>query len=189
MKISPKILIVFIFLLTLQHLVLPCSAKNKDNYILPEEIQNDIDKNELFEARKRVSYIFKKRIKYLYSSAYDMRGQINYKEGKYKAAIRDYKKALKFDSKDYIAYVGIGDKDFDDIDSTTIKEFYLYCEKQNLTPIRFKNTMALLKQILKYAKDNGFTKNNFDFQVKRLSAKNEFNINQILFKQGVYQCF
>lgn len=81
------------------------------------------------------------------------------------------------------------DKDFDDIDSTTIKEFYLYCEKQNLTPIRFKNTMALLKQILKYAKDNGFTKNNFDFQVKRLSAKNEFNINQILFKQGVYQCF
>lgn len=38
-----------------------------------------------------------------------MRGQINYKEGKYKAAIRDYKKALKFNSKDYIAYVGIGD--------------------------------------------------------------------------------
>lgn len=36
--------------------------------------------------------------------------------------------------------------------------------------------MALLKQILKYAKDNGFTKNNFDFQVKRLSAKNDFNI-------------
>ena len=26
------------------------------------------------------------------------------------------------------------DKDFEEIDSTTIKEFYLYCEKQNLTP-------------------------------------------------------
>lgn len=46
----------------------------------------------------------------------------------------------------------------------------------NHNGIRFKNTMALLKQILKYAKDNGFTKNNFDFQVKRLSAKNDFNI-------------
>lgn len=79
--------------------------------------------------------------------------------------------------------------DTEEINQDTIKDFYLYCEEKSLTPIRFKNTMALLKQILKYAKDNGFTKNNFDFQVKRLSAKNEFNINQILFKQGVYQCF
>ncbi len=79
--------------------------------------------------------------------------------------------------------------DTEEINQDTIKNFYIYCEEKSLTPIRFKNTMALLKQILKYAKDNGFTKNNFDFQVKRLSAKNEFNINQILFKQGVYQCF
>lgn len=79
--------------------------------------------------------------------------------------------------------------DTEEINQDTIKDFYLYCEEKSLTPIRFKNTMALLKQILKYAKDNGFTKNNFDFQVKRLSAKNEFNINQILFKQRVYQCF
>lgn len=79
--------------------------------------------------------------------------------------------------------------DTEEINQDTIKDFYIYCEEKSLTPIRFKNTMALLKQILKYAKDNGFTKNNFDFQVKRLSAKNEFNINQILFKQGVYQCF
>lgn len=79
--------------------------------------------------------------------------------------------------------------DTEEINQNTIKNFYIYCEEKSLTPIRFKNTMALLKQILKYAKDNGFTKNNFDFQVKRLSAKNEFNINQILFKQGVYQCF
>lgn len=79
--------------------------------------------------------------------------------------------------------------DTEEVNQDTIKDFYIYCEEKLLTPIRFKNTMALLKQILKYAKDNGFTKNNFDFQVKRLSAKNEFNINQILFKQGVYQCF
>ena len=79
--------------------------------------------------------------------------------------------------------------DTEEINQDTIKDFYIYCEEKSLTPIRFKNTMALLKQILKYAKDNGFTKNNFDFQVKRLSVKNEFNINQILFKQGVYQCF
>lgn len=79
--------------------------------------------------------------------------------------------------------------DTEEVNQDTIKDFYIYCEEKSLTPIRFKNTMALLKQILKYAKDNGFTKNNFDFQVKRLSAKNEFNINQILFKQGVYQCF
>ena len=45
--------------------------------------------------------------------------------------------------------------DTEEINQDTIKNFYIYCEEKSLTPIRFKNTMALLKQILKYAKDNG----------------------------------
>lgn len=61
--------------------------------------------------------------------------------------------------------------DSEEVNQDTIKDFYIYCEEKSLTPIRFKNTMALLKQILKYAKDNGFTKNNFDFQVKKIECQ------------------
>ena len=40
---------------------------------------------------------------------------------------------------------------------------------------------ALLKQVLNYANDKGFTKNTFNFQVKRLTPRNEFSLNRIVF--------
>lgn len=81
------------------------------------------------------------------------------------------------------------DKAFDEININDIKEFYLYCQNKNLSSKRVKNTMALLKQILQYAKNNGFTKTVCDFQVKRLSAKNEYSLNRIIFEEGACQCF
>ena len=79
-------------------------------------------------------------------------------------------------------------KSIENVDINTIKEFYHYCENKQLSPRRFKNTMALLKQLLTYAKEVGYSNSTFDFQVKRLSPKNEFNINRIKFESGVLQC-
>lgn len=79
-------------------------------------------------------------------------------------------------------------KSIENININTIKEFYHYCENKQLSPRRFKNTMALLKQLLTYAKEVGYSNSTFDFQVKRLSPKNEFSINRIKFESGVLQC-
>lgn len=73
----------------------------------------------------------------------------------------------------------------EEIDDLVIKDFYRYCEEKNLSPRRFKNTMALLKQVLNYANNKGFTSNSFSFQVKRLTPRNEFRLNRIVFNQGV----
>ena len=69
----------------------------------------------------------------------------------------------------------------EDVDDLVIKDFYRYCEEKDLSPRRFKNTMALLKQVLNYANNNGFTNNRFYFQVKRLTPRNEFNLSRIVF--------
>ena len=69
----------------------------------------------------------------------------------------------------------------EDVDDLVIKDFYRYCEEKDLSPRRFKNTMALLKQVLNYANNNGFTNNSFNFQVKRLTPRNEFCLSRIVF--------
>ena len=69
----------------------------------------------------------------------------------------------------------------EEIDDLVIKDFYKYCEEKDLSPRRFKNTLALLKQVLNYANDKGFTNNTFNFQVKRLTPKNEFSLSRIVF--------
>lgn len=69
----------------------------------------------------------------------------------------------------------------EDVDDLVIKDFYRYCEEKDLSPRRFKNTMALLKQVLNYANNNGFTNNSFNFQVKRLTPRNEFSLSRIVF--------
>lgn len=69
----------------------------------------------------------------------------------------------------------------EDVDDLVIKDFYRYCEEKDLSPRRFKNTMALLKQVLNYANNKGFTNNRFHFQVKRLTPRNEFNLSRIVF--------
>lgn len=107
MEVTKKIIISIIFIIYIT--VLPCLASGQNAYDLLEEAKQNIDKNEMVEARKKINYIFRKKIKYLYVNAYDLRGQINYKEGKYKTAIKDYTKALNINPKDYTAYVGLGD--------------------------------------------------------------------------------
>ena len=69
----------------------------------------------------------------------------------------------------------------EEIDDLVIKDFCKYCEEKDLSPRRFKNTLALLKQVLNYANDKGFTNNTFNFQVKRLTPRNEFSLNRIVF--------
>ena len=76
-------------------------------------------------------------------------------------------------------------KKTEEVDDSVIKDFYRYCEEKALSPRRFKNTMALLKQVLNYANNKGFINNSFSFQVKRLTPRNEFSLNRIVFNQGV----
>ena len=42
------------------------------------------------------------------------------------------------------------------------RTFKKYCEEKDLSPRRFKNTLALLKQVLNYSNDKGFTNNTFN---------------------------
>jgi len=63
-----------------------------------------------------------------------------------------------------------------------IKQRYLTFENMEFKAIRLKNTMALLKQFLKFCKTEGFIKNYADFQVKRITSKNEFSMNRIIFE-------
>jgi hypothetical protein len=74
------------------------------------------------------------------------------------------------------------DKEISKIDMNDIKNFYLYCSNQNLKPRRIKNSLALLNQLLKYFRQLGYIKNNPNFQVKRLTDKNQFSINRIIFE-------
>jgi len=76
-------------------------------------------------------------------------------------------------------------KDLENICADDIMGFFYYCQEKQLSPKRIKNTLALLKQFLSYAKNNGFIDNTCNFQVKRLSVKNEFDLNRVTFERGI----
>ena len=69
-----------------------------------------------------------------------------------------------------------------DIDTMVIKGFFNYCSNKKLSSRRIKNTLALLKQFLQYAKDKGLTDISYNFQVKRLTSKNEFDLSRVIFE-------
>ncbi len=73
-------------------------------------------------------------------------------------------------------------KGIENISVEDIKDFFLCCKSKNMSARRLKNTLALLRQLLCYAKDNGFTNQVCNFQVKRISAKNEFDLNRVIFE-------
>lgn len=73
-------------------------------------------------------------------------------------------------------------KNFEDIDNNEITRFYQYCNNKNMSSKRLKNTLALLKEFLQFAKDKGLTNFTCDFQVRRLTSKNEFNLSRVIFK-------
>ena len=68
------------------------------------------------------------------------------------------------------------------ITDSDIADFYNFCVSRGLSPRRTKNTLALLKQLLMYCKNRGWVKTCCDFQVRRLTSKNEFSINRIIFE-------
>ena len=63
-----------------------------------------------------------------------------------------------------------------------IKAVYNACKMKGLKPRRIKNTMALLNQLIKYYQNLGIIEKTCNFQVKRLTDKNKFNINRIIFE-------
>jgi len=62
-----------------------------------------------------------------------------------------------------------------------IKSVYHACKIKGLKPRRIKNTMALLNQLIKYFQNLGIMDRTCNFQVNRLTDKNKFSINRILF--------
>ena len=100
--------------------------------------------------------------------------QKNCKEG----TVKNYNTLFK-----YIISPFFNNKEISKIEINDIKNFYLYCSKQNLKPRRIKNSFALLNQLLKYFRQLGYVKNNINFQVKRLTDKNKFSINRIIFEE------
>ncbi len=69
-----------------------------------------------------------------------------------------------------------------DINSDTIIRFYKCCRRRCLGERRLKNTIALLNQLIKYYQNLGIIEKTCNFQVKRLTDKNKFSINRIVFE-------
>lgn len=68
------------------------------------------------------------------------------------------------------------------IGTDEIKTIYKACILKGLKPRRIKNTMALLNQLIKYFQNLGIIEKTCNFQVKRLTDKNKFSINRIIFE-------
>lgn len=68
------------------------------------------------------------------------------------------------------------------IGTDEIKVVYNACLSRGLKPRRIKNTMALLNQLIKYFQNLGIIERTCNFQVKRLTDKNKFGINRIIFE-------
>ena len=64
-----------------------------------------------------------------------------------------------------------------------IKNFYLNCKIREVPQRRIKNILALLKQILKYYQNLGYISRICNFQVRRITHKNEFDISRIIFEE------
>lgn len=62
-------------------------------------------------------------------------------------------------------------------------EFYKNCKKRQLGTRRLKNTMALLNQLIKYFQNLGVIDKSCNFQVRRLTDKNRYSINRIIFEE------
>lgn len=73
-------------------------------------------------------------------------------------------------------------KFLNDINNDDIKEVYNICQVRGLQYRRTKNTLALLNQLIKYFQNLGIIERKCVFQVKRLTDKNKFSINRIIFE-------
>ncbi len=69
------------------------------------------------------------------------------------------------------------------ITQEVVIEFYKKCKSRQLGTRRLKNTMALLNQLIKYFQNSGVIAKSCNFQVRRLTDKNKFSINRIIFEE------
>ncbi len=90
---------------------------------------------------------------------------------------RIYKAAFKLDILPILKKYNI--KKFEKEDIITIYQAFY---ERDFKPLRLKNTMALLKQFLKYCKSEGLIKNYTNFYVKRLTKRNEHSLDRIIFE-------
>lgn len=72
-------------------------------------------------------------------------------------------------------------KILNDITNLDIEKFYNYCVERHIQPRRLKNTLTQLNQLVKYYQNLGVIDRKCIFQVKRLTKKNTFNMNRIVF--------
>ena len=72
-------------------------------------------------------------------------------------------------------------KDIKNVSQKDITDFYYSCKTRGIQAKRLKNILTQLNQMLKYCKSEGFIKSYCVFQVKRLTKKNEFSANRIVF--------
>lgn len=79
----------------------------------------------------------------------------------------------------------LGNKKVREICTEDIKRFYAICKRRGMGERRLKNSLALLNQILKYCKRENLAKTDCDFQVRRLTDKNKFSINRIIFEENI----
>ena len=77
-------------------------------------------------------------------------------------------------------------KDINNVSQKDIIDFYYSCKTRGIKPKRLKNILTQLNQMLKYCKSEGFIKSYCVFQVKRLTKKNEFSADRIVF--DMYNC-
>ena len=89
---------------------------------------------------------------------------------------KSYNSILKYNILPYLK-----GKFLNDIDNGDIKEVYNICQNRGLQYRRTKNTLALLNQLIKYFQNLGVIERTCNFQVKRLTDKNQFSINRITF--------
>lgn len=111
---------------------------------------------------------FEKAVKYFMKNYVD-------KYCKYET-YKNYNSIFKFNILPYLRGKFLNKIGIDDV-----KEVYINCINRNLQPRRIKNTMALLNQLIKYFQNLGVINKTCNFQVKRLTPKNEFNSDRIVF--------
>ena len=70
-----------------------------------------------------------------------------------------------------------------EINNDDIKNLYYQYKKMYLRPKTIRNYLSLLNQIIKYYQHKKIIDRKCLFQVKRITYKNEFDINRILFEE------
>lgn len=78
------------------------------------------------------------------------------------------------------------EQNLNDLTNGDIVEFYKNCTQRHLGIRRLKNTLALLKQLIKYFQNQGVIDRKCIFQVRRLSEKTKFSADRIIFNEERY---